>query len=96
MQQVQFNVQRVDPSNQGNPGNVTPGSKHVFGSPGRTGANIHNMHQQQPPAGNDFFSKFGQGGSGAPMRDQYGNVISTRKPATGQVGYQPVDQSYVR
>ena len=42
-------------------------SRHVYGSPNRAGANIHTMHQVAAP--NDFFSKFGQGGNGAPMRD---------------------------
>ena len=36
------------------------------------------MHENTQPAGGDFFSGFGQGGNGAPMRDQNGNVITSR------------------
>ena len=28
----------------------------------------------------DEYFKFGKGGSGAPMRDSQGNIVSTRKP----------------
>ena len=30
--------------------------------------------------GNDFMSKFGTSGGGAPLRDSYGNPIASRKP----------------
>jgi len=37
------------------------------------------MHEQ--PGANDFYSGFGRGGAGAPMRDLNGNVITNRKQA---------------
>ena len=44
------------------------------------------MHENLPA--DDFFSKFGQGGSGAPNRDQYGNVITVRARQAAQGGQQ--------
>ena len=50
------------------------------------------MHEPAQGAG-DFFSKFGSGGSGAPMRDQFGNIITTRARVGGGQAAQaaPVD-----
>ena len=62
-------------------------SRHVFGSPNRRN-NIHNLRDNLPA--DDFFSRFGQGGSGAPNRDQRGNVVTTRARVQGQ----PVNVNY--
>ena len=54
---------------------------------------MHDVSKQAP--GNDFFSGFGQGGSGAPMRDQFGNVVTTRTKAP-TISVQPVDVEQVK
>ena len=54
---------------------------------------MHDVAKQAP--GNDFFSGFGQGGSGAPIRDKFGNVVTTRTRGPA-VASKPVDIDQVK
>ena len=54
----------------------------MYGSPSRGQANIHTGKDQTP----DFMGRFNAGGAGAPLRDNQGNIITSRKPEAGQIG----------
>ena len=62
--------------------NVNAG-KFMYGSPTRGQQNILNQNGQDANYHNDFMSKFGAGGGGAPNRDEYGNIVASRKPQDG-------------
>ena len=54
------------------------------------------MHEGSESADGGFFGKFGQGGGGAPMRDRFGNVITTRNRDPNAPANLVVDQEEVK
>ena len=54
------------------------------------------MHEGSESADGGFFGKFGQGGGGAPMRDRFGNVITTRNRDPNAAANLVVDQEEVK
>lgn len=57
-------------------------NKHTYGSPNRGQQNILNFNEQ---GADDFLSRFGQAGGGAPNRDAQGNIIVSRQQAANNV-----------